>query len=82
MDREPGCRRPEMLMVICTAHGRIHTRPLNRSSHYCYESNEDVKLTLQAEWAESVFEPSQIIVTMSFLRPLKAKLCAKLKQLV
>lgn len=50
-----------MLMVICIAHGRSHTRPLNKSSHnYCCESNEEVK---EAEWAGGVLEPSWAIVT-------------------
>lgn len=43
MDREPGCRTSEMFMMIYGACGRIHTRPLTRSSHndWC-ESNEKV----------------------------------------
>lgn len=69
-----------MLVVICTAHGRIHTRPLNKSSHnYCCESNEEVKLVLQAEWAESVFEPSQIIVTYVLHEALKSKAMCKVE---
>lgn len=73
-------------MMGCSVRGRIHVRPLK----YCWESAEKVRFTLQGEWSESFFKPSEVSVTYVLHEALKSeavckvkvKLCAKLKPLV